>query len=192
LKLTKTLLLNHRVNLIGLASSLLLFYTALSNRAWWVVRGGSGGEYTFLADVSPFNIVLEVLGRPVTIPIIPYLCLAARLSILLAATTIFVGSLLAGKTWSKPMMSLNGLVLPIIFIFVLYTGLSLAKLYIGVSIPMYGESTLNYLVSYRGSGVATETPVTASLTEEYWIAFVAGTLSALARIVHSKPAPQER
>jgi len=52
-----------RFNLLGLASSFLLFYAALSNNPWWTVYGGIGDERTFSAEVSPFNISVEVLGK---------------------------------------------------------------------------------------------------------------------------------
>jgi hypothetical protein len=48
----KVLTLNHRFNLLGLASSFLLFYTALSNNPWWTIYGAYGGignERTFSA-----------------------------------------------------------------------------------------------------------------------------------------------
>jgi hypothetical protein len=44
LGIVKALSLNYRVNLLGLASALLLFYTALSNKPWWTITGGSEGE----------------------------------------------------------------------------------------------------------------------------------------------------
>jgi hypothetical protein len=101
-----------KFNLLGLASSFLLFYTALSNNPWWTVYGGVGDERTFSAEVSPFNISVEVLGKPATVPILFYLNMAARLSILLAAATTLSGSLVANKPRSKPLISLRGLMLP--------------------------------------------------------------------------------
>jgi len=112
LAFVKALTLNHRFNLLGLASSFLLFYTALSNNPWWTVYGGIGDERTFSAEVSPFNISVEVLGKPATVPILFYLNMAARLSILLAAATTLSGSLVANKPRSKPLISLRGLMLP--------------------------------------------------------------------------------
>jgi hypothetical protein len=58
------------------------------------VYGGIGDERTFSAEVSPFSVVVEVLGKPVTVPMLFYLNLAARLSVLLAAATTLLGSLL--------------------------------------------------------------------------------------------------
>jgi hypothetical protein len=109
LAFVKVLTLNHRFNLLGVASSSLLFYTALSNNPWWTIYGGIGDERTFSAEVSPFNISVEVLGKPVIVPMLFYLTMAARLSILLAAATTLSGSLLANKPWSKPLISLRGL-----------------------------------------------------------------------------------
>jgi len=190
LGLLKTLSLNHRVNLLGLASALLLLYTASSNKPWWTMAGGLEGESTFSAEVSPFNIAVRILGKPVTVPILPYLNLAARLSILLAATTILIGSLLAGKPWSRPLLSLRGLILPIIFLAGLFFGLNMAGSYVGVSLPLTGESTLEYVIPYGGLNIATQTPVRAALTQEYWIALAAGIISALAKAVHGRIAPK--
>jgi hypothetical protein len=184
--LVKVLTLNNRFNLLGIASSLLLFYTALSNSPWWTMAGGMGDEFTFSAEVSPFNIAVQVLGKPVTVPILPYLNLAARLSILLAAVTIFVGSLLAGKPWSKPLMSLRGLTLPILFLAGLFIGLNLAKSFVGVGLPLVGKFTLEYSIPYAGGRITTETLADATLTQEYWTALAAGILSAIAKTVHGR------
>lgn len=182
----RALSLNYRVNLLGLASALLLFYTALSNKPWWTMTGGTVGEQTFLAEVSPFNIVVEILGKPVEVPILPYLNLAARLSILLAAAMIFIGSLLAMRAWSKPLMNIRGLLLPIFFLAGLYFGLSLAGSYVGVSLPLAGESTLEYMIHSGEFKIATETPVVAAFTQEYWLALAAGIVSVLGKAVHGK------
>ena len=170
----------------GLASAILLFYTALSEKPWWKMTGGLEGEGTFSAEVSPFNIALKILGKPVTVPILPYVNLAARLSILLAAATIFIGSLMAKKPWSKPLMGLRGFILPIIFLCSLFSGLSLAGSYAGVRLPLTGESTVEYMIPYGELSIAVETPATAALTQEYWIALAAGILSVLAKAVHGR------
>ena len=190
--IVKALSLNYRVNLLGLASALLLFYTALSNKPWWTITGGIEGERTFSAEVSPFNIAVEILGKPATVPILPYLNLAARLSILLAAATILLGSLLATKPWSKPLISVRGLVLPILFLCGLFIGLSLAGSYVGVNLPLTGEFTLAYAIPYGELNIATETPVSAALTGEYWIALAAGIISVLAKTFQGKITSSKR
>lgn len=189
---TRLLTLNHRLNVLGLASSFLLLYTALSERPWWTVYGGIGDERTFSAEVSPFSVAVEVLGKPVTVPMLFYLNLAARLSILLAAATTLLGSLLIKKPWSKPLMSLRGLVLPILFLAGLSVSLNLAKTLAGVSVPLVGQSVIEFAMNYGGFRISTETPVTAALTQEYWIALAAGVLSALARAIHGKVASHLR
>lgn len=192
MRLANVLSLNYRVNPLGIASALLLFYVASSNKPWWTLTGGQEGMQTFSAEVSPFNVAVEVLGKPVTVPILPYLTLAARLSVILAAATILAGSLLANRPWSKPMMSVMGMVLPILFICGLFIGLSLAKSYVGVDLPLTGESVLSYSIPYGEFNIATETPATAALTIEYWIALAAGILSVLARILQGKITRQAR
>jgi hypothetical protein len=188
LGIVKALSINHRVNMLGLASAILLFYTALSEKPWWKMTGGleGEGEQTFSAEVSPYNIALKILGKPVTVPILPYVNLAARLSILLAAATMLLGSLMAKKPWSKPLMGLRGFILPILFLAVLFSGLSLAGSYAGVRLPLTGEFTLEYTIPYGGLNIAVETPAAAALTQEYWIALVAGVISALAKALHGR------
>ena len=186
MRIVTALSLNYRVNLLGLASALLLFYTALSNKPWWTITGGTVGEQSFLAEVSPFNIVVEILGKPVEVPILPYLNLAARLTILLAAVTIIIGSLLATRPWSKPLMNVRGLILPILFLAALYFGLSLAGSYVGVSLPLAGESTLEYVIHSGELKITTETPVEAAFTQEYWLALAAGILSTFGKAIHGK------
>jgi hypothetical protein len=186
LGIVKALSLNYRVNLLGLTSALLLFYTALSNKPWWTMTGGLDDEHTFSAEVSPFNIAVDILGKPATVPILPYLNLAARLSILLAAATTLIGSLLAGKPWSKPMISVRGLILPILFLCGLFIGLSLTESYAGANLPLTGEFTLKYTIHYGELNIATETPTVANLTQEYWIALAAGIISVSAKALHGK------
>ena len=170
-----------RFNLLGLASSFLLFYTALSNNPWWTVYGGIGNERAFSAEFSPFSISVEVLGKPVIVPMLFYLTMAARLSILLAAATTLVGSLLINRPWSKPLISLRGLMLPLLFPIGLFVTLNLTSSYANVSLPLIGQSTIKYTMNYGGLRIDTETAVEAALTQEYWIALTAGVLSALAK-----------
>jgi hypothetical protein len=99
---------------------------------------------------------------------------------------ILIGSLLAKKPWSKPMMSARGFILPILFPCGLFIGLSLAGSYVGVNLPLTGESTLRYAIPYGELNIATETPVTAVLTEEYWIALTAGAFSVVAKVLQGK------
>lgn len=184
--MVKALSLNYKVNVLGAVGALLLFYVALSNKPWWTIIGGLSEEPTFSAAVSPFIIVVEILGKPLLVPIIPYLTLAARLSMLLAAATTLTGSLLVAKPWSKPMMSTRGLVLPVLFPLGVFIGLHVAQSHIGVGIPIMGEFVLRYVIPYGELRIATETPSVAIITGEYWIALAAGLTSTLAKIMQGR------
>jgi hypothetical protein len=175
-----------KFNLLGLASSFLLFYTALSNNPWWTVYGGVGDERIFSAEVSPFSTSVEVLGKPVIVPMLFYLTMAARLSVLLASATTLSGFLLIKKPWSKPLVSLKGLMLPLLFLAGLFITLNLASSYANISLPLIGRSTIEYTIDYGGLKIDTETAVETALTQEYWIALTAGVLSALAKAVHGR------
>ena len=176
-----------RVNVVGVIASILLLYVAFSNKPWWILIGGSLEEHTYLVEVSPFIFHVEILERPMTIPIIPYLNLAAKLSILLAAITTFIGSLLATKRWSRPMISVKGLIIPITFMLSILIGLQVAKT-MGIDIPITGEFIMKYTVRSGGLEIATETPSRSIITSEYWIALTAGVTSAIAKIIQNRMA----
>ncbi|MBO3810289.1 MAG: hypothetical protein FGF50_11955 [Candidatus Brockarchaeota archaeon] len=184
--ITKLLSLNYRLNVPGFIAAFMLFYIVSSDKPWWRMSGGLGEQRTFSANVSPFAVAVEILGKPVTVPIIPYLTLAARLSIILTATAMLVGSLLVKKTWSKPMMSIRGLILPILFLLGLYIGLRVAGSYIGVDLPLTGGFDLSYTIHHGELSINVLIPTVAGFTEEYWIALTAGIVSALARVIHGK------
>jgi hypothetical protein len=184
--LVDALSLNGRVNLPGIAATLLLLYTVSSNRPWWRMHGCIEDQCTFSANISPFAIAVEILGRPVNVPIIPYLTLAARLSILLAAIAILVGSVLVRKPWSKPMISMTGLALPVTFLLGLFIGLKVAGSYLGIDLPLTGKFEMRYAVPYGGLSINVLTPAVASLTDDYWIALTAGAISALAKAIHGR------
>jgi len=114
------LTLGYRLNLVGLLAGFLLGYVALSDRAWWVLVGGSFDRPAFLAQLSPFRVTLTALGEPVIIPIIPYLVLGTRLSILVVAGMMIAGSLTAAKSWSRHLFSLDSFWTPLGFLIFLF------------------------------------------------------------------------
>jgi hypothetical protein len=89
-------------------------------------------------------------------------------------------------------MSLRGLVLPVLFLVGLSISLNLTKTLAGVSVPLVGQSVIEFAINYGGFRISAETPVTAALTQEYWVALAAGVLSALARTIRGKVASQPR
>jgi len=170
----------------GLLAGAMLLYVAFSGKPWWVLIGGTMEEPTFLAEVSPFKVNIAVLGRPVVITILPYLNLAATLSLLIAFMRIIVGSLGFSRDWSKPLMSLTGLAMPIIFLATIYLGLQAAKAYVGASIPLSGQFNLAYDIPIGGTTIASQTPSQSAITQEYWTALTAGALSLIAKIVQGR------
>jgi hypothetical protein len=137
---------------------------------------------------------MEVLGRPLTIPIVFYVNLAAKLSILLAIVTTTLGSILVSKPWSKPMISVKGLILPILFIVGVFALLQIAQLSVGLSsIPILGESNMRYVFRSGEAEVVVEIPLKSEITIHYWIALAAGIISIPAKILQERIAtPSKR
>ncbi|MGB9740250.1 MAG: hypothetical protein ACPLW5_00625, partial [Candidatus Bathyarchaeales archaeon] len=176
------LTIGKRINLLGIISASLLLYLSLSNEPWWTLKGGSETESTLLAEISLFMFNIKILGKPLTIPIIPYLNLAAKLMMLLSALTTLIGSLLPTKPWTKPLISLKGLALPIIFIAGTIIALKIASPYIGIDLPLAG----NFVISYTINEFHAEIPTATCITAEYWIACIAGITSVLAKFLQGK------
>jgi hypothetical protein len=91
---------------------------------------------------------------------------------------MLLGSFLAEKEWSRPMIGFKGLMLPILFLVGLIISLEFVK-NMGIAVPLMGEFILRYEIPI-GRGIITETPSVAMLTSDYWIALLAGIISVLA------------
>jgi len=187
----KALTLDRRLNLLGLLSGPLLAYVTLSDKPWWILIGGAPENPAILIQLSPFAINMMAFGKPVQIPIITYLCLGTRLSLLVAAAMIVVGSIAARKTWSRHLMSLAGFTTPIMLIILIYIGIELLKAKLGISIPIIGETIVNHALSYSGKTINIQIPLSTKITYEYWIALAVGALTLIAKLVHTiQPHPK--
>lgn len=184
----RTLTLGYRANAIGLLAGVMLIYVALSGRPWWAIVGGAVEEPTFAAEVSPFRVSILILGKPVEVAILPYLNLAATLTFLLASARVIAGSLLLRKGWSKPLVPLTGLVMPIVFVPILWLGLRASEAYLRVVIPLIGEFNLLFSLAYDGEVVRVHVPSRAILTHEYYVALAVGALLLAAKVVQNATA----
>lgn len=182
MRILNVLSIGGRVNSIGVVASLLLLYVCFSNNPWWVLTGGLEGENTILVEISPFMFHVEALQRPVVVPAIPYMNLAAELTLTLTAVTMLIGSIIPKKPWSKPLMGLSGILIPILFLAGLLISLRIAENYLKINIPISGESTVNYTLE----DAQIQIPLRSLLTTEYYIAVSVGILSVLAKILHGR------
>lgn len=182
MRAVNALTLGGRVNIVGVLSSLLLLYVCLSGKPWWVLVGGREGENMILVKLSPFTFYAEILRRPVVVPIIPYLNLAAELALTLTAVAMLAGSFVSRKPWSKPLVGLGGFFVPVVFLVGLVVSLRLTGSYLKVDIPIVGESTIIYTIE----SIKAQIPLSSMLTTEYYTAVVAGALSLLAKVLHSR------
>lgn len=182
MRMVNLLSIGGRVNTIGVVASLMLLYACFSNNPWWILTGGQGGENIILVEISPFTFHMEILRRPVVIPIIPYLNLIAKLTLTLAAIMMLIGSAVPEKPWSKPLMGLSGIFIPMIFLAGLLISLRMAENYFKVNIPINGICSINYTVE----NIRVQILLRSFLTTEYYIAILVGVLSVLAKILHGR------
>ncbi|MCS7143308.1 MAG: hypothetical protein NZ920_05955 [Aigarchaeota archaeon] len=151
-----------------------------------MVTGGSEESPTFVVKISPFIFDMSILEKEVLILIIPYLNLAAKLTLLLTSLMMLVGSFMVKKRWSRYLVSTRGATFPIVFLVGLFLGSFVASSYIGFSIPIVGEFTVNFTIPYGEGLITVITPSKASLTGMFWIAVAVGLSSLLGKLIHNR------
>lgn len=174
--------LGYRVNVLGVIASVLTLLISLSEEPWWVLTGGEA----FFAHISPFSISINILGRPLLIPIIPYLTLSARLSTMYAAITMLLGSLSISKDWSRLLMNRRLLWLAVGFVISLYITSYIAGNYAGISYRVVGEDKLSYPIPLGETTILVEASVKTYLTLNYWIALATGLIAFVAKALHNR------
>lgn len=174
-----------RVNILALIAGALILYMLYLDGAWWTIYA-VGDNPTFTAIVAPYKIGISILGKPVNVPIIPYVELSGFLTYLFIGLGCIIGGLIPNKEISKSLIGFRALSIPIITIFTIYLGLSVAKNYVNVAVPIFGSTELQLQIPYRSNVIKTYTLVNAEFTYTYYIALTAGILAALGRILTGK------
>jgi len=168
-----------------LCSSTLVVLLILSftyGMPWWTIRIGEGlGEFR----ISPFDAGIELFGTAVEVPILFYLNLGAKITILLTAATLLLSSTNAVKKHSARMLDLSYkkpvymtasiVILGILSKFVL---LSTSN----IDIPFVGASVLQL----SSKGVNISVPIISAFTIAFWLAVLSSALAMAAKVYHLK------
>ena len=162
--------------------ALLLFLSVAFRAPWWrlTIADGLGS-----VELSPMDADIRLLGQTVEVPILWYLNLGTKVTILLVAAMLFFSSLKIDGARSRRLMELS-YKKPLYIVLGLIAIGALSKLLIGsllpFDVPFVGTSTV--VINARGATISV--PVTATFTWVFGLAVIAAVLSLSARLYHSR------
>lgn len=169
--------------LFGAATLAFVLFLSLAYRApWWqLVIADELGH----VSVSPLDAEIRLLGSTIDIPLLWYVNLGAKLTMLLVAASLLVYSLNTGKSYSRKLLDACYrkpvyMVLSIILLCVV-TRLLVGSLF-NFDIPLVGASR----VAISSNGVTISVPITASFQWVFWLALLSALLAISAKVYHHR------
>ena len=176
------------INWFGLVQGILMVLLAILAPPWWELDAGAGA---LTAAISPFNVEISALRAPIYIPLVQYVCLGARLAVLIAGALLVIGSLFTKRWWSRRLVRFGAtklfwMVAMLIIMLVLTTFVAnylLPRTLPGFSLPYISGSTTAIILVY---GVTAILPIVLRLTDAFWVAVLAAALGVATRIYHRR------
>jgi len=178
-----------KVNWLGFpfaASLMALLYLSFAYKApWWQLRIADGIGYV---AVSPLDVDIMLMGVTIDVPIVWYLTLGAKLTLVLVAAILLFYLINPGGTHSKKL--LDGIYKkPVYMVIGMVLVSTISKLVYGsilpFKIPVVGTST----TVISSQGVSLSVPITTTFTWVFWLAISSACLALATRIYHSKTFP---
>lgn len=181
------------VNWFGVAAGALMLILPFLG-AWWQMEVGI--EAVKL-ELSPFYYHMSILEQPLTSPLIGYLILAAKLTVIVGGVLMIIGSLITGRWWGRKLMRFGAMKV-LWFLVMLLILLVVGAFFLNNFLPsMIGGAERNleiqipYIIGTSNSIIQSENvdlvaPTRASLTPSFWTAVLTASLGIAARIYHGK------
>jgi len=171
-----------KINWLGLACSItaatLVALSVLYAAPWWQVAIGDGvGE----AQISPLDYKANLAGASIEIPIIWFLNLAGKLTMIACAVAMFTYSVATQKPFSKKLLGFaykKPLIILVLFAVLLVGSIYVVGDFFGINVPLMGTTTLS--LSARGATV--NVPISTSLTWVFWLAVATAVLTIAAKV----------
>jgi len=190
------------VNWFGLVAGVLMLLLPFLG-PWWRATVGTGAMEVAL---SPFDYSISLLGQPISSTLVGYFLLAAKLSVIIGGVLMIAGSVGAKRWWGRRLvrfgaMKVFWMVIGLIALLLL-GAFFLESILPNLMSGMVEGGTMQFNVPYV-EGVATSTiqmgdaatitaPITASLTEIFWVAILVAALGIAARIYHRRLVKPEK
>ena len=183
------------MNWFGLvAGTLMLLLPFLG--PWWSATVGTGA---IDLAMSPFDYRISLLEQPITSTLIGYFLLAAKLSVMIGGALMIAGSVGPKRWWGRRLVRFGAMRVFWMIIgligFLLVGALVMNIILPGLMSGMLEGGSMQINVPYV-EGATTSTiqvdavtitaPITASLTEIFWVAVLVAALGVAARIYHRR------
>lgn len=176
--------------------------------AWWELVAGDASKPALYVGFSPFEFKAELLDTRVInpSPLMNALFTSERLLAMLGSTTIILGSLLQGKTWSRRLLNLRPLTMPVCFgILTIAIAVVSANMvqrftpYVAQALPNLGDALMPYssryltinLHPFTGVNGLVKIRTESRFTVQFWIALISGAFCLAGWILGRKKAGTE-
>jgi len=184
------------MNWFGLvAGALMLLLPFLG--PWWSATVGTGAMDLAL---SPFDYRISLLEQPITSTLIGYFLLAAKLSVMIGGALMIAGSVGAKRWWGRRLVRFGAMrvfwmiigLIALLLVGALFMNIILPSLMSGmveggsmqVNVPYVEGATTSTI--QVGDEATVTAPITASLTDIFWVAVLVAVLGVAARIYHRR------
>ena len=163
---------------------------------WWSAAVGNGAMDLAL---SPFEYRVSLLEQPITSTLIGYFLLAAKLSVMIGGALMIAGSVGPKRWWGRRLVRFGAMrvfwmvigLIGLLLVGALFMNSILPDLMSGmvdggsmqVNVP-YVEGATTSTIQVDAATVTA--PITASLTEIFWVAVLVAALGVVARIYHRR------
>ena len=166
----------------AITGAILVALSLLYAAPWWQVAIGDG---LGLVEISPLDYQANLFGASLEVPLIWFLNLGSKLTMIAFAITMFICSLLTQKGFSKQLLGFaykKPIFMLVLFIVMLVALSMIVGNSLGTSFALVGTTT----VSLSAGGAKANVPVSTSFTWVFWLAVATTALAVAARIYEWK------
>ncbi|MEM2997428.1 MAG: hypothetical protein QW542_00560 [Thermoproteota archaeon] len=197
-----------RFRILYLISGVLFLIVTAAGGAWWELIAGDASKPALYVGFSPFEFKAELLDTQVInpSPLMNALFTSERLLAMLGSATIILGSLLEGKTWSRRLLNLRPLTMPVCFgiltVAVAVVSANMVQRFtpsVAQALPNLGDALMPYssryltinLYPFTGVNGLVKVRTESRFTVQFWIALISGALCLAGWILGRKKAGTE-
>jgi len=190
------------VNWFGLVAGVLMLVLPFLG-PWWSATVGTGAMDLAL---SPFDYRISLLEQPISSTLVGYFLFAAKLSVMIGGAFMIAGSLGGKRWWGRRLVRFGAMkvfwmvigLISFLLLLAFFMNSILPNLISGMveggeiqfNVPYVAGATTSTI--QMGEAATVTAPITASLTEIFWVAVLAAALGVAARIYHRRFTPSTK
>lgn len=184
------------VNWFGLVAGVLMIILPFLG-PWWSATVGTGAMDL---ELSPFDYRISLLEQPISSTLVGYFLFAAKLSVIIGGALMIAGSVGARQWWGRRLVRFGAMkvfwmvigLIALLLVGAFFMNSILPNLISGMveggaiqfNVPYITGATASTI--QMGDAITVTAPITASLTEIFWVAVLVAALGVVARIYHRR------